>query len=845
MVIKIHFIFTVKDMVAKQLSNGRRSAGRPYPVNLSDTILAKGSSSNLDEYKNKKMKARVLGSCVTVQGTLIPSTRNMNDIYTCGMSSQTVLRLLTKTKVNRLKSTAVLKYSVFPSYSLSYVMPGTVIGTWTRSPVKAGGVLNVRGRFKGAELFARGLSTVCSAEEYAEEVASELSLLRVHSKNNNINGVNQCVKSLLGMPEFWVLCYESIKSNPGVHSAGGSFLIGNKKKPITLDGIDLDFFQKLSTSILRGYFRFGPIRRVDIPKPQGGTRPLGIADSRDKIVQKGMAVILECLAEHKFLECSFGFRRSRSCHDALSYIRKKVPSGLWAIEGDIQKCFDRFNHKRLVSLVRNKYVSQQVFIDLIYKALKAKIISIDSSILVKMGTPQGSVVSPILCNIFLHELDTYVMESEVLAKFRRGKAVTRNSKFTRLLKPTKEELATGEAIRKAKGKLKMWKYFHKLRISKLKLARKKNIERNKFKGRNRRIAYVRYADDFIIFVWGTKNDCLEIKLLVKNFLKSNLDLDLSEDKSKITYLKKDKAEFLGFQLWQSPETILSSKSDVNPIGKIDRGKMDSKIRGASMQVPRLRITFSMDKVLRKLVDKGLLRFKGGKFFPTSFKSALQYEIPNIVNYLKLVFRGIANYYGFAHNWYDAKSIYNYFGRFCTAMTIAHKTKSKVPKVFKKYGENLTIRDGENKVIAEYGSVSNKTFKNSVKKYPATLPLDTEVLLRENLRVAKQHLITWPCVICGNKAEMHHVKHVRKVLSKKEPGSFNAYLEAMRLVNRKTLPVCKYHHQMIHKGEYDGESLSNLFKSFRANGVGFNKKKASELIEKTKENTSFTKSEKSE
>jgi retron-type reverse transcriptase len=137
-------------------------------------------------------------------------------------------------------------------------------------------------------------------------------------------------------------------------------------------------------------------------------------------VQKGMAVILEELSEHRFDEGSFGYRRGKSSHDALAYIRKKVPSGNWAIEGDISKCFDRFNHNRLVSLIKKKYVSQQVFIDLLYKSLRAKILSINSSFINKIGTPQGSVVSPILANIFLHELDMFVRNSDQLKKVSRA-----------------------------------------------------------------------------------------------------------------------------------------------------------------------------------------------------------------------------------------------------------------------------------------------------------------------------------------------------------------------------------------------------------------------------------------
>lgn len=664
----------------------------------------------------------------------------------------------------------------------------------------------------------------------SKTIAEELSRLREYSEQNNINEVNNSVKSLLSNPEFWILCYESIKGNPGVQSLGGSIFTGKSE---TIDGIDLDFFNKLSINIPKGNFKFGPIRKAAIPKPQGGLRPLGIADSRDKIVQKGLAVILEELSEHRFLDCSFGFRRGRSCHDAIAFVKRKVPSGMWAIEGDISKCFDRFNHKRLVSLIRKKYVSHQVFIDLLYKALKTKIIFINSSFVNKLGTPQGSVVSPILCNIYLHELDIFINENVTLNKFRSSKAATTNPKFKAFLSVTKEEALEAENIRKSKGKLKYWKFLHKLRVSKLKLAEENSIPRTIFKGPNRRIAYVRYADDFIIFVWGTKSDCLEIKKLVKNFLKSNLDLDLSDEKSRITFLKKEKANFLGFQIWQSPSKLLSKKSDVNPLGKLDRVKMSSKFRGATMQIPRIRITFSMNNVLRKLVDKGLVRYKAGKFFPTSFKSALQYDIANIVLYNKAVFRGLANYYGFAHNWYDAKTLYNYYGLYCTAMTIAHKTKSKVPKIFKKYGPELTIRDHNNKTIASYGLLSNSKFKKNVKSSHVSFSDITSVeqLLLANLKVAKQHLIKWPCVICGEPAEMHHVKHVRKTLSKKKSGTYDFYLEAMRLVNRKTLPVCKFHHGLIHAGKYDGESLKSLFNSFKENGVGFNKAKAEALIMK--------------
>ena len=829
--------FGVNSVVVKHLFNGRKS-DVSSTLHLTATMLLNRSIPISQDCRVKKIKTRILGSCATVQGYFYSSILSTNGSYTCGVPKQAVGKLIVKTSVNHMKSILDPKQSALnlPNYYFcrNHVMPNAK-SVRTRSSIITADILKVYPMLKGARFFASNRSTVDHSikDKYlrsSEVVAQELVQLRKYSEQNNIDEVNTCVKSLLSNPEFWILCYESIKSNPGMESSGGSLFSG---ETITLDGISLEFFHKLSIKISNGSFRFGHIRRVSIPKPQGSTRPLGIADSRDKIVQKGMAVILEELSEYRFSDSSFGFRKGKSCHDAIAYIKKKVPSGMWAIEGDISKCFDRFNHKRLVSLIRKKYVSQQVFIDLLFKALRNKTISINGSFINKIGTSQGSVVSPILCNIYLNELDVFVNEGNRLKEFRVGKSTTANPSFKALLSVTKEEQVEAQNIRKTKGKLKAWKFLHKLRVSKLKVAEKKNISRSIFKGRNRRIAYVRYADDFIIFVWGTKNDCLEIKKRVKIFLKSELDLDLSDDKSKITFLKKEKANFLGFQIWQSPSKIPSQKSDVNPYGKLDRVKMNSKFRGATMQIPRIRITFSMNNVLRKLVDKGLVRYKAGEFFPTSYKPALQYELANIVAYLKAVFLGLANYYGFAHNWYDAKTLYNYFGLFCTAMTIAHKTKSKVPKVFKKYGSELAIKDGNNKILSFFGSLSNSRFKKNVSNsyYKSATITDIEQLLMVNLKIAKSHFIKWPCVICGKSAEMHHIKHVRKALSKKKPGSYNFYLEALRLVNRKTLPVCKFHHNLIHAGKYDGESLQSFFDSFKKNGVSFNEAKAKTLVHK--------------
>jgi retron-type reverse transcriptase len=678
-----------------------------------------------------KIKSRIEGPCATEweKTKKFPSLYNRKISDTCALVIESLLYLcdrvfepnVTKTidglKIKNVENISNLQYPVsvsadkwLPSnsyLSISYVLPTTLIGRGTRRFVNGDGWLKANKIHKGPVLTARYLSTKGPSKESSVDLEEEFMKLKSNSIKNSMIGVNNSINILIRSQIFWIHCYESIKSNPGSMSLGGGDKLGKTKtktKTKTLDGINLEFFDDLVKKVGSGRFVFGNTRRTLIRRPDGKQRPLGIADSRDKIVQKGMAVILELVSEHRFCENSFGFRRGRSCHDAIAFIKKKVPSGLYAIEGDISKCFDSFNHRRLASIVKKKYISHQIFLDLLHKALKVRIISLDSNFKNKVGTPQGSVVSPILCNIYLNELDDFILKGSELKKYRDGKGVTTNPKFTKYLKFTQEEMEECLAVKRSKGKLKFWKHASKIRRRKINKATIEGIPRKVMNKNNIRIQYVRYADDFIIFVWGTMEDCIEIKRATKNFLDGCLDLQLSTVKTKITYLKKDKAEFLGFQLWQTNHLLDGTKKDINPLGIRDRSNMDTKYRGAVAAIPRLRVTFSMSKVLRELVDKQLIRYKNGKFFPTSYKPALSYDIANIVVYIRQIFLGLANYYSFSDNWYDAKTLYNYYGLFCTAMTIAHKTKSKVPKVFKKYGSTLEIKNSNNKVVAKFPKI---------------------------------------------------------------------------------------------------------------------------------------------
>lgn len=161
------------------------------------------------------------------------------------------------------------------------------------------------------------------------------------------------------------------------------------------------------------------------------------------------------------------------------------------------------------------------------------------------------------------------------------------------------------------------------------------------------------------------------------------------------------------------------------------------------------------------------------------------------------------------------------------MTIAHKTKSIVPSVFKQYGPSLCITNEQNKKIAEFELLTNAKFKRNIKGYVSAnlCVTDVEQLLLANLRIAKKQIMGLPCVICGEPdTTIYHIKHVRKTLQKKQLSNFNYCLEVMGLTNYKTISVCSYHYKLIHSGKYDDTSLKTIFKNFKNKGIGFDEKK---------------------
>lgn len=282
--------------------------------------------------------------------------------------------------------------------------------------------------------------------------------------------------------ELFLLAYNKIYAKPGNMTKGAD---GK-----TIDGISLERIKDTVDQLRNGTYKPNPARRTYILKKNGKKRPLGIPSIDDKLVQEVTRMILENIWEDTFSNCSHGFRPKRSCHTALQQIQSTFNGVKWFIEGDISAYFDTIDHNILIRILR-KRIKDERFIQLIRKFLKAGYLEDRQYHVTYSGTAQGSIISPILANIYLNELDKHMMDFK--KSFDIGSARRRNPEHRK---------AEGQKYHIKKKYVSTWKTLDRTEKSKI-CKQVKALEQtmvnipsaDPFDPQYRRLSYVRYADD--------------------------------------------------------------------------------------------------------------------------------------------------------------------------------------------------------------------------------------------------------------------------------------------------------------------------------------------------------------
>lgn len=420
----------------------------------------------------------------------------------------------------------------------------------------------------------RNFSTVETS--YSNSILSALKDLQ--PKNGQYTNLT---KNFLSNPEFLKFAYYHIKNKPGNASTETTYE--------TLDAINPDWFEKIAKDISEGKYIFQICRRIYIPKADKKQyHPITIGNSRDKIVQKAMQIILEEIFERKesyFSPYSHGFRPGKSCHTALEQIKTKWTAIPWYIKFDIIKCFDEINRNILINKLNEK-IKDRRFIDMFQKMFKAGIFLMGSNekqsqiIQEKLGVPQGYILSPILSNIFLTLLDNFI--NQLIKKHRKGERASINPEYIKESKLTVKDL---ENISEMNLKPQLIK---RILNQKKRQTLKKGLRYTLFDNRYIRIKYVRYADDFIVGVRASKETALKIKKEIIFFLKSSLHLRVNEDKTKVYQTYCEKVKFLGMHIYNVPTKHLPFRK-ARHLEKIKRNKSRIVNRVIGMQNRRSKI----------------------------------------------------------------------------------------------------------------------------------------------------------------------------------------------------------------------------------------------------------------
>lgn len=571
--------------------------------------------------------------------------------------------------------------------------------------------------------------------------------------------------------EMYYQAYQKLYANPGNMTKGSD---GG-----TIDGTSISTIKQLIEAIRDESYQPAPSRRVYILKKNGKKRPLGIPSFGDKLVQEVIRMILQSVYESYFEDSSHGFRPKRSCHTALRSIQRTFTGTKWFVEGDIKGFFDNINHGVLIGILSER-IADERFLRLIRKFLNAGYIEDWVFNKTYSGTPQGGIISPVLANIYLDKLDKYA--SEYITEFNKGKTKKVNPEYAKI-KWTVDNLVARKLKVEQDGSIRSQLLAKIMELKKQRIL----VPYNDAMDENyRRLKYIRYADDFLIGIIGSKTDAQKVKEDFKMYLSEKLKLELSEQKTLVTN-GKSPAKFLGYEV----SVRKSSAAKRNKDGVLSRTfgeRVVLEIDNATMR--------------KKLLDYDAMTIsvRSGKevWKPKSRPCMKNNDDLEILSQYNAEIRGFYNYYSIANNSYTIDSFYNIM-EYSMYKTYACKYQITTRKIIRKYSEGKEFvvkyesKDGEilSRKFYNDGFARKANVESKPDLVANSLQFATRGSLVDRLKARK-------CEFCAatDDLEMHHVRKLKDLKGKQD---WEKHMIARR---RKTLAVCFNCHRKIHYGKMD-------------------------------------------
>jgi group II intron reverse transcriptase/maturase len=561
-------------------------------------------------------------------------------------------------------------------------------------------------------------------------------------------------------PLLYLRAYATLYAHQGVMTPG----MTNE----TVDGMSRKKIEAIIAALRCERYRWTPVRRTYIPKKNGKRRPLGLPTWSDKLLQEVIRSLLEAYFEPSFSPHSHGFRPNHGCHTALLEIQQTWTGSKWFLEGDIKGCFDAVSHAVLLSIL-GEHLHDRRFLRLIEQLLKAGYWEGAAVHATLSGCPQGGIVSPILSNIYLSRLDTFV-EQTLIPTYMRGEQRRRNPSYNNLRVRAQYYRKRGN---RAKAAL-------------LDAQRRTLPERDPYDPHYRRLRYVRYADDFCLGFIGPKAEAEEIKERLRAFLGEALKLELSTEKTLITHATTEAAHFLGYSI-----TVQHADD------KHDRSGRRCVNGRVALRVP--------SEVLRTRCSAYMQRGK-----PWHRPELLSDDAFSVISRYQTEYRGIVQYYQLAQNLSWFWELHRVM-RLSLLKTLANKHKRSLRQMVRRFQTTIATphgplaclehrieRAGRPPLVARFGGLPLRRQHRSQQAILVDQALTITRAPERNELIRR--LLADRCELCDATEDLE-VHHVRKLADLHTRGQKEQplWMSIMAARRRKTLVVCRDCHHAIHAG----------------------------------------------